>query len=123
MVTNDLSAKRLFHIKGRRVVRATEVTLNWSSFNKGDCFIVDLGAVSFNIYALQIIINTQNVKVKNNVWLNAIYPIFFLLLFFFLHTFKISFWLRCVAILFFNVGTIFTDAFTKKVSHKVFIQF
>ncbi|XP_062870523.1 adseverin [Trichomycterus rosablanca] len=47
VVTNDLSAKRLFHIKGRRVVRATEVTLNWSSFNKGDCFIVDLGAVIY----------------------------------------------------------------------------
>lgn len=45
VVTNDLSAKRLFHIKGRRVVRATEVPLDWASFNKGDCFIVDLGAV------------------------------------------------------------------------------
>lgn len=45
VITNDLSAKRLFHIKGRRVVRATEVSLNWASFNKGDCFIVDLGAV------------------------------------------------------------------------------
>uniref|UniRef100_A0A8C7M7I1 Scinderin n=1 Tax=Oncorhynchus kisutch TaxID=8019 RepID=A0A8C7M7I1_ONCKI len=47
VVTNDLSALRLFHIKGRRVVRATEVTLNWSSFNTGDCFIVDLGAVIY----------------------------------------------------------------------------
>uniref|UniRef100_A0A8C7VZK9 Scinderin n=1 Tax=Oncorhynchus mykiss TaxID=8022 RepID=A0A8C7VZK9_ONCMY len=47
VVTNDLSALRLFHIKGRRVVRATEVTLNWSSFNRGDCFIVDLGAVIY----------------------------------------------------------------------------
>ncbi|CAI9624278.1 unnamed protein product [Staurois parvus] len=44
VVTNDLSAKRLLHIKGRRVVRATEVPLNWSSFNSGDCFIVDLGS-------------------------------------------------------------------------------
>ncbi|XP_069504721.1 scinderin [Ambystoma mexicanum] len=43
VVTNDLSAKRLLHIKGRRVVRATEVPLGWSSFNKGDCFIIDLG--------------------------------------------------------------------------------
>ncbi|GAA6079307.1 scinderin like b, partial [Tachysurus ichikawai] len=32
---------------GRRVIRATEVTFCWSSFNKGDCFIVDLGE---NIY-------------------------------------------------------------------------
>ncbi|XP_017549431.1 adseverin [Pygocentrus nattereri] len=47
VVTNDLSAKRLFHIKGRRVVRATEVPLDWNSFNKGDCFIVDLGAVIY----------------------------------------------------------------------------
>ncbi|KAM6974936.1 scinderin [Tautogolabrus adspersus] len=43
VITNDLSAKRLLHIKGRRVVRATQVPLSWSSFNSGDCFIVDLG--------------------------------------------------------------------------------
>ncbi|KAM4687602.1 scinderin [Discoglossus pictus] len=43
VVTNDLAAERLLHIKGRRVVRATEVPLNWSSFNSGDCFIIDLG--------------------------------------------------------------------------------
>ncbi|XP_062291728.1 adseverin [Scomber scombrus] len=43
VVTNDLSVQRLFHIKGRRVVRATQVPLSWSSFNSGDCFIVDLG--------------------------------------------------------------------------------
>ncbi|XP_076157225.1 scinderin-like isoform X1 [Alosa pseudoharengus] len=47
VVTNDLSARRLFHIKGRRVVRATEVALDWKSFNKGDCFIIDLGAVIY----------------------------------------------------------------------------
>ncbi|KAK0133564.1 Adseverin [Merluccius polli] len=47
VVTNDLSAQRLFHVKGRRVVRATEVPLSWSNFNKGDCFIVDLGAVVY----------------------------------------------------------------------------
>ncbi|XP_044534779.1 adseverin [Gracilinanus agilis] len=43
VVTNDLTAKRLLHVKGRRVVRATEVPLGWESFNMGDCFIVDLG--------------------------------------------------------------------------------
>lgn len=43
VVTNDMNVKRLLHIKGRRVVRATEVDMSWSSFNKGDCFIVDLG--------------------------------------------------------------------------------
>ncbi|KAJ8290637.1 hypothetical protein GJAV_G00015600 [Gymnothorax javanicus] len=47
VITNDLTAERLFHIKGRRVVRAKEVPLTWSSFNKGDCFIVDLGAVIY----------------------------------------------------------------------------
>uniref|UniRef100_A0A8C0ZRT3 Scinderin n=1 Tax=Castor canadensis TaxID=51338 RepID=A0A8C0ZRT3_CASCN len=43
VLTNDLTAERLLHVKGRRVVRATEVPLNWDSFNKGDCFIIDLG--------------------------------------------------------------------------------
>ncbi|XP_034455639.1 adseverin [Hippoglossus hippoglossus] len=43
VVTNDVSAQRLLHIKGRRVVRATQVPFSWSSFNSGDCFIVDLG--------------------------------------------------------------------------------
>ncbi|GCC23017.1 hypothetical protein chiPu_0001408 [Chiloscyllium punctatum] len=47
VVTNDLSAKRLLHIKGRRIVRATEVPLSWASFNKGDCFIIDLGKVIY----------------------------------------------------------------------------
>uniref|UniRef100_A0A669BY88 Scinderin like a n=1 Tax=Oreochromis niloticus TaxID=8128 RepID=A0A669BY88_ORENI len=39
--------KRLLHLKGRRPVRATEEDLSWQSFNKGDCFIIDLGK---NIY-------------------------------------------------------------------------
>ncbi|XP_036618059.1 adseverin [Trichosurus vulpecula] len=43
VITNDLTAERLLHIKGRRVVRATEVPFSWASFNKGDCFIIDLG--------------------------------------------------------------------------------
>ncbi|KAE8596365.1 hypothetical protein XENTR_v10016072 [Xenopus tropicalis] len=47
VVTNELGAQRLLHIKGRRVVRATEVPLSWSNFNSGDCFIVDLGAVIY----------------------------------------------------------------------------
>ncbi|CAH6777987.1 Scin [Phodopus roborovskii] len=46
VLTNDLTAQRLLHVKGRRVVRATEVPLSWESFNKGDCFIIDLGTVS-----------------------------------------------------------------------------
>ncbi|XP_034743191.1 scinderin like b isoform X2 [Etheostoma cragini] len=44
VVTNDMNAKRLLHIKGRRAIRATEVDMSWTSFNKGDCFIVDLGS-------------------------------------------------------------------------------
>ncbi|XP_028284351.1 scinderin like b [Parambassis ranga] len=43
VVTNDMSVKRLLQVKGRRAIRATEVGLSWSSFNKGDCFIIDLG--------------------------------------------------------------------------------
>ncbi|XP_062853381.1 scinderin like a [Trichomycterus rosablanca] len=43
VVTNDMNVKRLLHVKGRRVIRATEVPLSWSSFNRGDCFIIDLG--------------------------------------------------------------------------------
>ncbi|XP_073533383.1 scinderin-like [Phyllobates terribilis] len=43
-ITNDLTARRLLHIKGRRMVRASEVPFSWSSFNTGDCFIVDVGA-------------------------------------------------------------------------------
>nr|AFQ38973.1 scinderin-like protein [Paralichthys olivaceus] len=47
VVTNDMSVKRLLHIKGRRAIRATEVDMTWTSFNKGDCFIIDLGK---NVY-------------------------------------------------------------------------
>lgn len=49
MVTNDMNVKRLLQVKGRRAIRATEVEMSWSSFNKGDCFIVDLGKVSSSI--------------------------------------------------------------------------
>ncbi|KAK2895486.1 scinderin like b [Channa argus] len=45
VVTNDTNVKRLLHIKGRRAIRATEVDMSWASFNKGDCFILDLGSV------------------------------------------------------------------------------
>ncbi|MEQ2243050.1 hypothetical protein ILYODFUR_003047 [Ilyodon furcidens] len=43
VVTNEVSVQRLLQIKGRRSVRATEVAVNWDSFNQGDCFILDLG--------------------------------------------------------------------------------
>nr|XP_046247771.1 scinderin like a [Scatophagus argus] len=48
VVTNDVNVKRLLHVKGRRMIRASEVDLNWKSFNSGDCFIIDLGK---NIYS------------------------------------------------------------------------
>ncbi|XP_063043256.1 capping protein (actin filament), gelsolin-like b isoform X1 [Engraulis encrasicolus] len=35
--------QRLYQIKGKRNIRAKEVELSWDSFNKGDCFILDLG--------------------------------------------------------------------------------
>ncbi|MEQ2178828.1 hypothetical protein GOODEAATRI_018280 [Goodea atripinnis] len=49
VVTNDMNVKRLLHVKGRRTVRATEVSLSWASFNRGDCFIIDLGKMANDI--------------------------------------------------------------------------
>lgn len=46
MVPNEVVVQRLLQVKGRRVVRATEVPVSWESFNNGDCFILDLGNVS-----------------------------------------------------------------------------
>ncbi|KAL2090020.1 hypothetical protein ACEWY4_014708 [Coilia grayii] len=43
VVTNDVNVKRLLHVKGRRAIRASEVNMAWTSFNRGDCFIIDLG--------------------------------------------------------------------------------
>lgn len=50
VVTNGVDVKRLLHVKGRRVIRATEVNMSWDSFNKGDCFIIDLGKVSCSFF-------------------------------------------------------------------------
>ncbi|CAL8317875.1 unnamed protein product [Lota lota] len=44
VVTNEVIMQRVLQVKGRRVVRATEVPVSWDSFNQGDCFILDLGA-------------------------------------------------------------------------------
>lgn len=46
VVTNEAVVQRLLQVKGRRAVRATEVAVSWDNFNQGDCFILDLGAVS-----------------------------------------------------------------------------
>ncbi|CAI9543799.1 unnamed protein product [Staurois parvus] len=43
VVPNDVAVQRLLQVKGRRFARATEVPVSWSSFNQGDCFILDLG--------------------------------------------------------------------------------
>ncbi|XP_053328752.1 gelsolin isoform X2 [Spea bombifrons] len=43
VVPNDVNIKRLLQVKGRRLARATEVSVGWESFNQGDCFILDLG--------------------------------------------------------------------------------
>ncbi|XP_016519701.1 gelsolin isoform X3 [Poecilia formosa] len=43
VVTNEVEVQRLLQVKGRRVVRATEVPVSWDSFNQGDSFILDLG--------------------------------------------------------------------------------
>lgn len=45
VVTNDVEVQRLLQVKGRHVVRATEVPVSWDSFNHGDSFILDLGEV------------------------------------------------------------------------------
>lgn len=44
--TNESDVKCLLQVKGRRAVRAVEVIFSWSSFNQGDCFIIDHGMVS-----------------------------------------------------------------------------
>lgn len=37
--------KKLYQVKGKKNIRATERPLSWDSFNTGDCFILDLGQV------------------------------------------------------------------------------
>ncbi|KAL4660616.1 macrophage-capping protein-like [Arapaima gigas] len=37
--------QRLYQIKGKKNIRAKEVKMSWDSFNKGDCFILDLGEI------------------------------------------------------------------------------
>ncbi|XP_070817523.1 scinderin like a [Chaetodon trifascialis] len=48
VVTNEADVQRVLQVKGRRTIRATEVPVSWSSFNKGDCFIIDLGKDIFH---------------------------------------------------------------------------
>jgi hypothetical protein len=37
--------RKLYQVKGKKNIRATEQALSWDSFNTGDCFILDLGQV------------------------------------------------------------------------------
>ncbi|KAM8875847.1 scinderin like a [Spinachia spinachia] len=48
VVTNDADIQCLMHVKGRRIIRATEVPMTWDSFNKGDCFIIQLGKLIYH---------------------------------------------------------------------------
>ncbi|KAG9351698.1 hypothetical protein JZ751_022949 [Albula glossodonta] len=41
--TDSAPVQRLYQIKGKRNIRAKQVEMSWDSFNKGDCFILDLG--------------------------------------------------------------------------------
>ncbi|XP_007434638.1 villin-1 isoform X1 [Python bivittatus] len=41
--TNTYNVQRLLHVKGKKNVVAGEVEMNWSSFNLGDVFLLDLG--------------------------------------------------------------------------------
>ncbi|KAJ8349660.1 hypothetical protein SKAU_G00247900 [Synaphobranchus kaupii] len=41
--TNTYNVQRLLHVKGKKQVVAGEVEMSWSSFNKGDVFLLDLG--------------------------------------------------------------------------------
>ncbi|KAM7415444.1 hypothetical protein PAMA_017788 [Pampus argenteus] len=43
VLTNDMEVQRLLQVKGRQIIRATEVPVSWESFNQGDSFILDLG--------------------------------------------------------------------------------
>ncbi|KAL2085121.1 hypothetical protein ACEWY4_018441 [Coilia grayii] len=43
--TNAYNILRLLHVKGTKHITATEVEVSWSSFNKGDIFLLDMGKV------------------------------------------------------------------------------
>lgn len=43
--TNAYNIRRLLHVKGKKQVAAGEVDMSWSSFNKGDVFLLDLGSL------------------------------------------------------------------------------
>ncbi|XP_063167476.1 macrophage-capping protein [Candoia aspera] len=42
--------RQLYQVKGKKNIRAVEKELSWTSFNTGDCFILDLGEQIFTWY-------------------------------------------------------------------------
>lgn len=40
-------APKLYQVKGKRKIRASQRDLSWASFNTGDCFLLDLGQTLF----------------------------------------------------------------------------
>ncbi len=63
VITNEVIVQRVLQVKGRRVVRATEVPVSWESFNQGDCFILDLGNVSIMWRERGVLILQKNVQI------------------------------------------------------------
>ncbi|KAG3267916.1 capping actin protein, gelsolin like, transcript variant X1 [Ictidomys tridecemlineatus] len=45
--TAPAAIRKLYQVKGKKNIRATERALSWDSFNTGDCFILDLGQSIF----------------------------------------------------------------------------
>lgn len=41
---------KLYQVKGKKNIRASERDLSWASFNTGDCFILDLGEVGGGLW-------------------------------------------------------------------------
>lgn len=41
---------KLYQVKGKKNIRASERDLSWASFNTGDCFILDLGEVGGDLW-------------------------------------------------------------------------
>lgn len=47
VTTNAIGQKRLFHVKGQRLVRIRQVEVSVKSMNRGDCFILDTGCTLY----------------------------------------------------------------------------
>lgn len=47
VTVNAIGQKRLFHVKGHRLVRVRQVEVSVKSMNRGDCFILDTGRILY----------------------------------------------------------------------------